>query len=140
VQEQAGLIFSQRDPVVWVNAEGFTTYHFPAPYGQNDRIVAVVRGPVHTWAEAQNTHNALVAKGVSGARRAGDMSHEVYKRLAQPNSPEAMEFLAIDVWTNAARMGAYYQDPQFQSSFQKLFAGAPATSTWMHPAGEWAEW
>src|SRR5215468_7688479 len=41
VQEQAGQIFSQRDPVVWVPAEGFTSYHIPAPYGKNDRIVAV---------------------------------------------------------------------------------------------------
>ena len=44
VQEQAGKIFSQRDPVVWQPADGFFGYHFPAPYGRNDRIVGVVRG------------------------------------------------------------------------------------------------
>lgn len=140
VQHQAGLIFSQRDPVVWVPADGFTTYHFPAPYGQNERIIAAVHGPVRSWEEARETHNALVAQGVSGARRAGDLSHEVYRRLAPPNTPEAMEFFAVDVWTNAAGMGAYYQNPEFLSSFQKLFAGPPSTSTWIHPSGEWVEW
>ncbi len=140
VQEQAGLIFSRRDPVVWVPADGFATYHFPAPHGQNERVIAVVRGPLRSWADAQMIHNELVAKGVSGARRAGDLSHEVYRRLAPPDSAEGMEFLAIDVWTNPAGMGSYYQDPRFQSSFQSLFAGPPTLSTWTQPAGEWAEW
>src|SRR5688572_27348266 len=35
VQEQAGQIFSERDPVVWQPADGFLSYHFPAPHGKN---------------------------------------------------------------------------------------------------------
>ncbi len=140
VQEQAGLIFSQRDPVVWVPAGGFSTYHFPAPVDRHERIVAMVRGTVGSWAQAREAHNALVAQGTAPARRAGDMSHEVYARLAMPNSPEANEFLAVDVWTSLAGLGEFYQNPQFQSGFQKLFAGPPTMSVWVHPHGEWAEW
>src|SRR5271157_3090137 len=34
VQEQAGKIFTTRDPVVWTPAEGFISYHIPAPFGK----------------------------------------------------------------------------------------------------------
>ena len=46
VQEGGNLIFSQRSPVVWAPAEGFVAYHFPAPYGRNDRHLGVAVGPV----------------------------------------------------------------------------------------------
>ena len=48
VQEGGAVIFSERDPVVWAPAEGFTSFHIPAPFGKNDRIVAVVRGTVNS--------------------------------------------------------------------------------------------
>jgi hypothetical protein len=105
VQEQGGRIFSMRDPVVWAPADGFFGYHFPAPYDKNERIVAVVRGMVRSRAEAQTIHNALVAKEVNKARKAGDLSHEAYFRLAPPEAPEALEFFAVDVWTSASGMG-----------------------------------
>jgi hypothetical protein len=47
VQQGGDMIFSQRDPVVWAPAEGFTSFHIPAPFGNNDRIVAIVRGTVN---------------------------------------------------------------------------------------------
>src|SRR5207302_5969210 len=46
VQQGAALIFTQRDPVVWEHAEGFFTYHLPAPTGHNDRFFGLIRGPV----------------------------------------------------------------------------------------------
>jgi hypothetical protein len=140
VQEQAGRIFSMRDPVVWMPADGFFGYHFPAPYGKNERSVAVVRGLVRSRAEAQTIHNALVAKEVNKARKAGDLSHEAYFRLAPPEAPEALEFFAVDVWTSASGMGQYYENPEFLSGFKDLFAAPPSTSTWVHPAGDWVEW
>ena len=63
VQKGADLIFSKRDPVVWVPAEGFYTYHLPAPYGKNDRFVVMVSGTVHSRAEAMALNNQLVAGG-----------------------------------------------------------------------------
>jgi len=140
VQEQAGRIFSARDPVVWAPADGFLSYHFPAPYGKNERIVAVVRGMVRSRAEAQAIHNAIVARQVNKARRAGDLSHQAYFRLAPPDTPEALEFFAVDVWMSASGMGQYYQDPEFLAGFKDLFAAPPSTSVWVHPAGDWVEW
>lgn len=140
VQEQAGRIFTTRDPVVWAPAEGFAGYHFPAPHGKNDRIVGVVRGPVRSQAEAQAAHNAIVGGQVNKARKAGNLSHEAYFRLAQPGAPESLEFFAVDVWYNAAGMGEYYDDPDLSKGFEKLFAGEPSATTWVHPAGQWVEW
>jgi hypothetical protein len=140
VQEQAGQIFADRGPVVWAPAEGFTTYHLPAPHGKNERIVAMVRGQVASRAAAREAHNAIVAGGINQARAAGDLSHEVYFRLGAPDAPETLEFLAIDIWLSAAGMGQYYSDPAFLSAAQSLFVGPPATSAWVHPAGDWIEW
>src|SRR4051794_27746569 len=61
VQHQAGQIFAGRDPVVWLPAEGFLGYNLPAPYGKNERIVAVVRGKVTARAQSMAVHNAIVA-------------------------------------------------------------------------------
>jgi hypothetical protein len=140
VQEQAGEIFSQRDPVVWTPAAGFYTYHFPAPTGKNERYVAVVRGMLKSRSESQALHNELAAGQVNLARMAGNCSHEAYFRLTPPGTPETTEFFAVDVWNDLAGMGRYYEDPEFLSGFGKLFAAPPSTSVWVHPAGEWVEW
>src|SRR5258708_1707583 len=84
VQEQAGQIFSDRDPVVWAPATGFMDYHFPAPYGKNDRFVGVVRGMVKSRVEAMKVHNALVESSVNKSRIRGNISHEVFFRLIPP--------------------------------------------------------
>ncbi|HLY28753.1 MAG TPA: hypothetical protein VKQ72_20580 [Aggregatilineales bacterium] len=140
VQEQAGQIFSQRDPVVWAAAEGFASYHFPAPYGKNDRFVGVVRGTVRSHAEAQKVHNEIIGKFVNKSRMAGNMSHEAYLRMAAPGSPEALEFFAVDVWMDAEGMGKSYEDPEFLEAFGKLFASEPSATVWTHPDGQWVEW
>jgi hypothetical protein len=140
VQEQAGLIFTERDPVVWAPAEGFTGYHIPSPYGRNDRIVALVRGTVHSRDGARSQHNALTDGLLNKARLAGALSHDAYFRLAPPDATPSLEFFSVDVWMDAAGMGQFYQDPEFGSGFQGLFAGEPTTSIWVHPAGDWAEW
>jgi len=140
VQEGGAAIFTEREPVVWAPAEGFTGYHTPAPYGCNDRYVAVVRGTVSSHEEARKVHNELVEKNMNNARMAGDLSHEAYFRLAAPGSPESLEFFAVDVWMNSDGMMAYYNDPKFAEGFSKLFTGMPSSSIWVHPAGEWVEW
>ena len=140
VQEQAGLIFSQRDPVVWAPAEGFHRYHFPAPYGQNERFIGIIRGPVRSCAEAMAAHNATVERHLNKARAAGNLSHEAYFRLSAPGTPESLEFFAVDVWMNASGMSDYYQDPAFGSSVQEWFAAPPVADVWVHPQGDWVEW
>src|SRR5215216_3468590 len=92
VQQGGDMIFSNRDPVVWAPAEGFTSFHIPAPFGNNDRIVAVVRGTVNSKEEAKELHNMAMTKTISKARKSGMLSHEAYFRLAAPNSPQALEY------------------------------------------------
>ena len=140
VQEGGALIFAHRDPGVWMPAEGFAGYHFPAPADQTGRYIGIVRGPVASREQAREIHNALVGPTMSMARAAGSMSHEAYFRLAPPGSPEALEFFAVDVWHNGQGMAQFYQNPQFLAGFQKLFAGMPSATAWMQPAGQWTEW
>jgi quinol monooxygenase YgiN len=140
VQEQAGMIFSQRDPVVWSPSEDFLTYHLPAPHGKNDRYIGIVRGMLPSREQSRTVHNRLVTQAVNEARAAGNLYHKVYFRLAQPGSPASLEFLAVDSWLDLAAMTKYYQDPDFQAGFQEMFAAPPATSVWNHPAGLWVEW
>jgi hypothetical protein len=140
VQAQAGQIFSQRDPVVWAPAEGFLSYHCPAPYGRNDRHVGIVRGMVHGRSAARATHNTLVARLLNKARTAGSVSHEAFFKLSAPGEPESLEFFAVDVWYDREGMNRHYDDPEFLSGFGDLFAAAPAASIWTHPHGTWVEW
>src|ERR1700730_17944668 len=87
VQEQAGLIFTERDPVVWAPAEGFGGYPLPAPHGKNEPIVARVRGTVKSRDAARSIHNALTDGLLNKARLAGALSHDAYFRMAPPRAP-----------------------------------------------------
>jgi hypothetical protein len=140
VQEGGGMIFSERDPVVWAPAEGFVSFHIPAPFGNNDRIIAVVRGTVHSKEEAQKLHNTAMVKTIGKARKLGILSHEAYFRMAAPGSPEALEFFVVDVWMNGEGMGDFYGDEDFLAGFNHLFTAEAADSVWVHPQGDWIEW
>ena len=140
VQEGGGLIFSQRDPVVWAPAEGFAGYHFPAPHDRTDRIVGLVRGMVRSRAEAQTFHNAIVGGSLNKARANGNVSHEAYFRLSPPGAPESLEFFAVDTWYDGEGMMRHYDEPGFMSSLVKMFTAEPVATVWTHPAGSWVEW
>jgi hypothetical protein len=140
VQEQAGQIFTQRDPVVWAAAEGFVSYHIPAPFGKNDRYITTARGTVKSVDEARKLHNDSTIKTLSKARKAGNLSHEAYLRMADPGSPEALEFFAVDVWTGPEDMMSFYDDPEFLAGFDHIFTAEANTAVWLHPKGDWVEW
>ena len=140
VQHQAGQIFTDRDPVVWGAAEGFVSYHLPAPYGKNERILAIVRGTLPSVKTARDIHNAGSVKMLAQARKAGNLSHEAYLRMAAPGSPEALEFFAVDVWMDHDGMHKFYDQPEFMQGLDGLFTAEPDFSVWDHPAGEWVEW
>ena len=140
VQQGGDMIFSQRDPVVWAPAEGFTSFHIPAPFGNNDRIVAIVRGTVNSKEEAKKLHDTAMTKTISKARKLGLLSHEAYFRMAAPGSPEALEFLGVDVWMRGEGMGDFYGDEDFLAGFNHLFTSEAADSVWVHPKGDWVEW
>lgn len=140
VQEQAGQIFTQRDPVVWRAAESFTSYHLAAPFGKNERIITTVRGLLKSVDQGCGLHNAAIAKTIGKARKAGNLSHEAYLRLAAPGSPEASEFFGVDVWLSAEAMMEFYNDPEFLEGFDHMFTGEADVATWIHPQGDWVEW
>jgi hypothetical protein len=140
VQEGGAMIFSERDPVVWAPAAGFTSFHIPAPFGNNDRIVAIVRGTVHSKEEAEKLHDAAMTKTIGKARKLGLLSHEAYFRMAAPGSAEALEFLGVDVWMNGEGLGDFYRDEDFLAGFNHLFTSEAADSVWVHPKGDWIEW
>jgi hypothetical protein len=140
VQEGGAMIFSDRDPVVWAPAQGFVSFHIPAPFGNNDRILAVVRGTVNSVDEARKLHNEAMTKTISKARKLGMLSHEAYFRLAAPSSPEALEYFAVDVWMNGEGLGDYYGDEDFLASFNHFFTAEATDSVWVHPKGDWIEW
>ena len=140
VQEQAGQIFTKRDPVVWAAADGFVSYHIPAPLGMNDRFVTTARGTVKSVDEACKLHNSSTVKTLSKARKAGNLSHEAYFRMAAPGSPEAKEWFGVDVWLSADHMMEFYEDPDFLAGFDHVFTGEANTAVWQHPAGTWTEW
>jgi hypothetical protein len=139
-RQTGSMLFSQRDPGVWAPAEGLLRYYVPAPHGKNDQFVALVRGVVSSQAAAETIHNEIVGTNVNKARVAGHLSHEAYFRVVQPGSPESREFFAIDVWWDLEGMRRFYADPAFRHAFEALFTAEPATSVWVHPAGEWFEW
>lgn len=78
----------------------------------------------------------LISKG----RKLSLLSHEVYFHLAVPDSPEALEFFAVDVWTNGEDMGNFYADEDFLAGFKHLFIAEAADLVWVHPKGDWIEW
>jgi hypothetical protein len=140
VQQGGAAIFSERDPVVWAPAEGFTSFHIPAPSGSNDRIIAIVRGTVNSKEEAKTLHDTAMTKTISKARKLGILSHDAYFRMAAPGSPEALEFLGVDVWMNGEGLGDFYGDEDFLAGFNHIFTGEAADSVWVHPKGNWVEW
>lgn len=134
------MIFAQRDPVVWAAAPGFTSYQLPAPFGMNDRFITTARATVQSVDEARKLHNTAIAKTVSKARRAGNLSHNSYFRLAAPGSPEAMEWFGVDVWLSMENMMGYYEDEEFLEGFNHMFTAEADTAVWVHPKGDWVEW
>ena len=140
VQQGAAMIFTQRDPVVWAPAEGFFTYHLPAPTGHNDRYIGVIRGNVASREQARATLNTIASDSLHKARKLGNLSHEAYFRLSPPGSTESLELLGVDVWSNLEGMNEYYSDPDFNHAFDGFYTAEPSTLVLKHPAGEWVEW
>jgi hypothetical protein len=140
VQEQAGQIFTQRDPVVWTAAQGFDSYHIPAPFGMNYRYITTARAKVKSIDDARKLHNSAIANILSKARKAGNLSHESYFRMAAPGSPEAMEWFGLDVWIHPDEMMSYYEDADFLAGFNEMFTAEADTAVWVHPKGDWSEW
>jgi hypothetical protein len=140
VQAGASALFTSYDPVVWHPSEAFAAYHLNAPLGAQDRFVAVVRGVATSLEQASAAMKAAWQPRVLAAHQQGLASHEVFVRLAAPGSPEALEILGIDVWTNAESLGALYEDRDFLRAFDGAFTAEAQTWVLHRPHGDWVEW
>jgi hypothetical protein len=140
VADSAALLFSSREATVWAPAEGFTTYHMPAPTGRDERYIGLVRGQVHSREQARDVYNRVAEETLGQARPVGQLSHEMYFKVTAPGEPESLDLLGVDIWTNLEKMGRFYGDPAFLQRFDGVYS-APAT-TWVlhHPDGDWVEW
>jgi hypothetical protein len=114
VQGAGATLFTSYDPVVWLPADGFHSYHIAAPLGQNDRIVAMLRGAVTSLDAARIAMNGTWQQRVLAAHRQGLQSHEMFVRLAAPGAPEALEILGVDTWSSPDGLGSVYDDPTFR--------------------------
>lgn len=108
----------------------------PAPV----ETLAVVRGRLAStdMDQARAAHDAIAQQGEQQARDAGDIAHDVLLGTTYLDSIEN-EFLALDRWTDADAMRAFYGDPEFQQAFATLFA-EPPTIEYFALAPDWEVW
>jgi hypothetical protein len=140
VQAGGARLFTEYDPVVWRPDHGFLAYHIAEPLGRTERIVGVLRGTVTSMEQAQTAMNDLWRARVNEARKFGLATHEVFVRLAPPDSPAASEIIGIDTWSNPDGLHQIYDDPTFMQALGGVFASPPSKWRLQRPAGNWIEW
>jgi hypothetical protein len=138
VRQGGAKLFSKRDPVVFMPAEGAYAFNLPAPMGKNERFVGLLRATVKSPQQAMDLFRATNAPLTNLARQRGQLSHQLYFKLAPPAADGSAELLGVDVWTSLEGMGQHYQE--HMAPLMPAFLGRPSTSIWSQPAGEWTEW
>ena len=106
----------------------------------NDRFVTTARGFVKNMDEARKLHNSVVANTLGKARKAWNLSHESYFRMAAPGPPEAMEWFGADICSRPDDIMGYHEDADFLAGFNEMFTAEANTAVWVHPKGDWVEW
>jgi quinol monooxygenase YgiN len=112
----------------------------PADGGVAPVYAAVIRGTLASSDRdmARAMHDAIAMGGEASARAAGDFAHDVLRGVAILDGVDG-EFLAIDRWTDAAAMQAFYADPAVAAAFGSLFA-SPPTIEYFEAAPTWVQW
>jgi len=139
VQKGGEALFSGRDATVWMPAAGAFGFQLSAPSRRTDRLVGLVRGPIGSPEKAIEIFRNETRKRVRDARRLGQISHQLYVKLAPPGDRGPLELLGVDVWFDAKGMGEHYQALDM-GALAPAFAGAPDATVWRAAPGEWAEW
>lgn len=138
VQQGADMLFSDREAVVWMPAQGAYGFELPAPQHLTGRYLGVARGAIADPANAVEIFRKVLAPTISEARRLGQVSHQLYIKLPMPGDDGPSEAIGLDVWADPAGMGEYYQS---LSGFEAAYVGPPQTSVWEQAAGgTWTEW
>jgi hypothetical protein len=138
VAQGGAKLFKSREPVVFMPAVAALSFNLPAPMGQNERYVGVLRAKVKSPEQAIATFKQEVGKSLNPARQLGLLSHDLYVKLAPPAADGTVEILAVDVWSNLQGMGKHYAT--HMAGLNPLFVEKPVTSIWKAPAGQWVEW
>lgn len=139
VQKGGEALFSSRDATVWMPARGAFGFDLPAPSRRADRLIGMVRGPIGSPEKAIEVFRKETQKRVHEARKLGQMSHQLYVKIAPPGDRGPLELLGIDVWFDAKGMGEHYQALDM-GALAPAFTGAPDATVWTAAPGEWAEW
>jgi quinol monooxygenase YgiN len=102
--------------------------------------IAVVRGTLASsdMAQAQAAHDQIAKTGEAAAKAAGDVGHTVFLGTTLLDSVKN-EFLAVDRWTDADHMKAFYADPQIGQAFASLFAAPPSIEFYQYEP-TWVSW
>lgn len=138
VQRGADMLFSGREAVVWMPAEGAFGFELAPPMHLGGRYLGVARGPVDEPQTAVDVFRKVLEPTISDARRLGQISHQLYVRLPMPDHSGPMEVIGLDLWAAAEGMGEYYET---LSGFEAAFSGEPQTSVWEQATGgTWTEW
>jgi hypothetical protein len=140
VQKGGGMIFANRDPVVWTPAEECASFALPTPAGKGDRFVGTLRVTAKSRAAAAEAFDSVVRSSTNAARKLGQVSHEVFWRMTPPGEAPSLELFALDTWMDGAGMQAFYSDPGHMKPLGAAFAGPPEAGTWKSPPGAWVEW
>jgi hypothetical protein len=133
-------LFSARDATIWMRAEGSFSYTLPAARGKNDRMVAMLRGPIASPEKAIEIFRAVDIEAQRDARRRGLLSHEIFIKLSAPGDTSPPELLGMDVWSDRVGMAEHYGDATHMKPLGSAFTGPPDPTAWEPAAGEWSEW
>ena len=138
VQQGASMLFSEREAVIWMPAEGAFGFELPAPMSLTGRYLGVVRGPIDDPHHAIDVLRKVHEAGISDVRRLGQLSHQLFIRVPMPGEPAQLEALGLDLWADVSGMGEHYAT---LAGFEAAFSGDVQTSVWEQgPGGHWTEW
>jgi hypothetical protein len=138
VHGMASKLFSEREGVVWMPARGAYGFDLPAPAAKGGRFVGIVRGEAASPEEAIDVFRKVLSPKLSDARRRGQLSHQLFFKVAMPGESARAEVLGVDLWCDADGMKEHYAD---LAGFTKAFVGAPQSSVWQAAkGGVWSEW
>jgi hypothetical protein len=131
-------LFASRDPVVFMPATAALTFSLPSPMGRDERYIGLLRGTVKSPELAISTFKKEVGATINPARQLGQLSHDLYIKLAPPAPDGSVEILGVDVWCDLQGMGKHYA--AHMAGLMPMFVGKPTTSVWKAPPGPWVEW
>jgi len=138
VQQGAAMLFSEREAVIWMPAEGAFGFELPAPKSLTGRYLGIARGAIDDPQQAIDVLRKVHEAGISDARRLGQISHQLYIRLPMPGESAQLEAIGLDMWADATGMGEHYST---LTGFEAAFIGDVHTSVWEQaPGGTWTEW